>query len=191
MLYKEMIKIEKKIEKIRKSCLETAKRELAVLKEENASIANERISKMIEDYQDVLSIKYTNELNKIEREYNRNLFDYEMEGNVRLNKVKAKLFENIKAEVVKKLKEFVEFKEYKKYLIKNIEETLKNSTKGTIYVTEKDFKRYKDELEKLFNTKIDTIDDTNIGGCMVVNNKISIDNTIKNNIEEKLSEIKF
>lgn len=186
-----MIKIEKKIEKIRKSCLETAKRELVILKEENSSIANEKISKMIEDYQDVLSVKYTNELNKIEREYNRNLFDYEMEGNVRLNNVKAKLFENIKSEVVKELKEFVDSKEYKKYLIKNIEETLQNSTKGTIYVTEKDFKRYKDELEKLFNTKIDTIDDTNIGGCMVENNKISIDNTIKNNIEEKLSEIKF
>ncbi len=186
-----MIKIEKKIEKIRKSCLETAKRELVVLKEENISTTNEKISKMIEDYQDILSVKYTNELNKIEREYNRNLFDYEMEGNLRLNKVKTKLFENIKAKVVEELKKFVDSKEYKKYLIKNIEETLKNSSKGTIYVTENDFKNYKDELEKLFNTNIDTIDNTNIGGCMVENNKIAIDNTIKNNIEEKLSEIKF
>lgn len=186
-----MIKIDKKIEKIRKSCLETAKKEMLILKEENASIVNEKISKMIEEYQDVLSVKYTNELNKMEREYNRNLFDYEMEGNVSLNKFKAKLFETVKTEVMKNLKDFVNSKEYKKYLIKNVEETLKNSTKGTIYVTENDFKKYKDELEKLFNTKIDTIDNTNIGGCMVVNNKISIDNTIKNNIEEKLSEIKF
>ncbi len=185
-----MIKIEK-IEKIKKSCVEIAKRELAVLKEENTSYANEKISKMIEDYQDVLSIKYANELNKIEREYNRNLFDYEMEGNVSLNKFKAKLFDNIKTEVIKNLKEFTDSKEYKKYLIKNIEKTLNNIDKGIIYITEKDFKKFKDELEKLFNTKIDKIDDTNIGGCMVVNNKISVDNTIKNNIEEKLSEIKF
>lgn len=185
-----MIKIEK-IDKIRKSCLETAKKELAVLREENETYANKKISEMIEEYQDILSIKYKNELNKLEREYNRNLFDYEMKENVSLNKIKSKLFDNIKSEVTADLKEFTDSKEYKNYLIKNIEETLKVTEKGILYITEKDFKKYKDELERKFNIKIDKINDSNIGGCKIINNKISIDNTIKNSIEEKLSEVKF
>lgn len=188
-----MIKINLKIEKIQKNCIETAKKELSVLKEENNLLCNEQISKMIEEYKEQLSTKYSNEINKIEREYNRNLFDYEAEGNVYVNKFKSKLFINIKSKIIEELESFTKSKEYKNYLYKNIRTTLKNinGENFTIYITERDFEKFGVELSKDFAMNFSKIKNDNIGGCKIKNDKISIDNTIKIIIEEKIGQIKL
>ena len=111
---------DKKMEKIKKSCMETARKELIILKQENDSFSNEQINQMIDFYKEELANRYSNELNKIEREYNKDLFDFEMEERMRVNKFKKSLKDNIKSEVINELKKFVSSKEYEYYLIENI-----------------------------------------------------------------------
>ncbi len=64
---------------------------------------------------------------------------------------------------------------------------------STIFITENDYFKFSEEISETFNMKVDKIDNENIGGCVLINinDKISIDNTIKNNIEEEIKQIKF
>lgn len=191
-----MIEIDKKIEKIKKSCIETAKKESLILKQENDSFSNDKVNKMIEDYKEELANKYSSDLNKIRREYNKNLFDYEMQERMRINKFKKELEDNIRTEIVKEFSKFVDSNEYEEYLIRNINATLrnlKNHDNCLIYITEKDYEKYNEIVKSKFNLKIEKMENKNIGGTIIVNNeaKISIDNTIKNAIEEKLKTINF
>lgn len=73
-----MIDIDKKIDKIEKNCLEMARKELSNIKTENDEISEEKILEKVNIYKEELAQKYENELNKLEREFNRNIFDYEM-----------------------------------------------------------------------------------------------------------------
>lgn len=187
---------DKKMEKIKKSCMETARKELIILKQENDSFSNEQINQMIDFYKEELANRYSNELNKIEREYNKDLFDFEMEERMRVNKFKKSLKDNIKSEVINELKKFVSSKEYEYYLIENINSVLKKikySNNCLICITEKDYEKYNDILKSKFNLKVEKMDDDNIGGVIIIdeNSKISIDNTIKNSVEEKMNAVKF
>ena len=192
-----MSEIDIKLEKIRKSCTETAKREMLVLKEENDTFSNEKIEQRIDKYKDELKEKYILELNTLEREYNSNLFNYEMEEHVKINKFKQDLISNIKYKIISELQKFVDSKEYETYLNKNIKNVLKSfsgkNNNFKLYITENDYAKYKNKLENEFDIKLEKIGNENIGGCIIVNEieKISIDNTIKTNIEEKIKTIKI
>lgn len=191
-----MTEIDKKIEKIKKSCIETAKKEAFILKQENDSFCDEKVNQMIDEYKDELANKYTNDLNKLEREYNRKLFDYELQERMRINNFKKELESNIILAIEKEFEKFVDSKEYEEYLMKNINCTLKklkNQSMVLIYVTEKDYEKYGQKIKEKFNLKIEKMENENIGGTIVVDNysKISIDNTIKNSIEEKIKTINF
>lgn len=189
--------IDIKLDKIRKNCTETAKRETTILKEENDLFSKEKIEEKVEDYKEQLKEKYISESNKLEREYNRCLFDYEMEEHVKINKFKQDLINNTKQKIIAEFQKFIESKDYELYLNRNIKNVLNNfSGKNNdfkLYITERDYAKYKDKIEKLFNIKLEKIGNENIGGCIVINEseKISIDNTIKTNIEEKIKKIKL
>lgn len=191
-----MIEVDKKIEKIKKNCLETAKKENVALKQENDSICNQKVDEMINDYKDELSKKYSNDLNKIEREYNKNLFDFEMQERMKLNNIKKEVQNKITEEVMNELEKFTNSNEYENYLINNIDITLKNiqnHENATIFITEKDYKKYGEFIKNKYNLNIETMDNDNIGGIIIVDkfSKISIDNTMKNAIEEKIKNIKI
>ncbi len=188
--------IDKKMEKMEKSSYAIAEKELEELKEENDSYANKKISVMIDDYKDELTKKYYDELNKINREYNKSIFDYEMNQKVKINMFKEKLLNNIYLKIDSEIKSFVNSPEYKDYLFKNVSFTLNkfsNKEKCVIYLTENDYYNFGKEIEEKFNSKIEKINNENIGGCIIVNEieKISIDNTIKTNIELKNRGGKF
>lgn len=187
--------MDKKIEKMEKNCYETARNELKVLKEENDVTSNEKIFQMVENYKDELRQKFESELNRINREYNKNLFDYEMEERIKINKFKETLTNNIYNKIIKELQDFVKTEEYKAYLFNSINTVLnkfenrKNTC--TIYLTENDYYKLKDKIYAEFDLNIEKIDNENIGGCIIVNNseKISIDNTLRTNIQEKIKNI--
>lgn len=189
-----MVDVNKKLDKIEKNCYETAKKEFNLLKEENDNIISEKVLEKVNSYKEELAKKYVNEINKIEREYNRNLFDYEMDERIKVNDFKQSLKNNINSQVELEMWKFVDSLEYKDYLLKTINKTLENIERNEnteIYVTEKDFDRFKDELQERFCIKIDKISNENIGGCVVIDsvNKVSINNTLKTNIEEKIEKI--
>ena len=185
----------KKLEKINKSCIDIAKRELVTLKQENDSFSNEKINQMLERYKQELSDKYFVELNKVVREYNRKIFDFEQQQQMRINKLKKSLKEDLIIELTKEIEKFVDSCEYEQYLINNINKTLeknKDKSGSVIYITERDYKKYFENLSLKFNLKIEKIDNNNLGGCILVNQiaKVSLDNTLKNSIEEYVKDIK-
>lgn len=189
-----MIDINKKLDKIEKNCYETARKEYKFLKEENDSIIFEKALDKVNSYKEELAKKYTNEISKIEREYNRNLFDYEMNERVKINEFKQNLKEDINSKVELEICKFVDTFEYKNFLFKTIEKTLSKISKNEyieVYVTEKDFNKFKDEIKSNFNIKLEKIENENIGGCIVIDtiNHISINNTLKTNIEEKIEKL--
>ncbi len=188
-----MIDVNKKIEKIEKNCIETAKKELALLKNENDTFSEEKILEKVDNYKIELSKKYELELNKIKREYNRNIYDYEMNAKRRVNNVKEIYICDIENKIKKELENFVDSDEYELFLFRNIENMLKkvSNSKCIISITEKDYNKFHNKIATRFNANIEKIDNGNIGGCILTNleDKISIDNTLKNNIEEKIKKI--
>lgn len=189
-----MIDISKKLDKIEKNCYETARKEYKFLKEENDNIISEKVLEKVNSYKEELTKKYVNEINKIEREYNRNLFDYEMDERVKINKFKQTLKEDIKLKVETEIGKFTESTEYKDYLFKTIYKTLSRINKSEhikVYVIEKDFDKFKDEIQTTFGVSVEKIENINLGGCIVIDsiNHISINNTLKINIEEEIEKV--
>lgn len=189
-----MTEIDKKIDKIEKNCLDIAKREMNSMKNETDKICNEQVGLKVDRYKDELAKKYTNEINKIERELNRNIFDYEMEERVKIKNYKQSLINDIESNVTNNLLNFVDSDQYKDYLLKKIQSTIRKIGKSDsikLYVIEKDYDRFYDEINSAFNISLEKISNDNIGGCMLEDkiNRISIDNTIKTNIKEKVSKI--
>ncbi len=189
-----MADIDKKIDKIEKSCYETAKKEQKILKEENDNICNKKVLEKVNDYKDELSKKYSNELNKIEREYNRELFDYEMKERIKISNFKQTLIDNIQFKVEEEFLKFVDSAQYKDYLFNLINKTINKLDKSDeliLYLTEKDYYKFKDEIENNFSVNLDKISNQNIGGCAIIDNqnKIYIDNTLKVNIQERIKKI--
>lgn len=188
-----MIDIDRKIEKIEKNCLETAKKELNILKKENDDFSEDKILEKVNLYKDELSKKYKNELNKIEREFNRNTFDYEMNQKMKITTFKNELIEKIENNVKSQFENFTNTAEYKYYLLRSIENVLSKIKKGKciIFITQRDYEKYYKDISMAFSADVDKMDNENIGGCIVVNreNKISIDNTLKTNISQKITKI--
>lgn len=189
-----MIDINKKIDKIEKNCYETARKEYKFLKEENDNIISEKVLDKVNSYKEELAKKYANEISKIEREYNRNLFDYEMDERVKINEFKQSLKQDVNSKVELEICKFVDTFEYKNFLLKTIDKTLSKINKSEdikVYITEKDFDKFKDEIQNTFSVKVEKIENENIGGCIVIDttNHVSINNTLKINIEEKIEKI--
>lgn len=189
-----MIDVNKKLDKIEKSCCEIAKKENSFLKEENDNIISEKVLEKVNLYKEELAKKYISEMNKIERDYNRNLFDYEINERIKINDFKQILKDSINSKVENELLIFVNSFEYKDYLFKIINKTLEKieaNEHTKIYVTEHDFDRFKEDIKNTFFLEVDKISNENIGGCVIINsiNKVSINNTLKTNIEEKIKKI--
>lgn len=184
--------IEKKIDKMEKCCYELAKKELKALKEENDINSEQVISVKIEDYKKELAKKYEYEVNKIVREYNKNLFNFEMNEKVKINNFKESLIENLVQKITNRFKNFVQSSEYEAYLYSNIENLLsKFKNNSIIYLTDNDYYKFNKDIENKFGTVVKKMDNENIGGFIMINEseKISIDNTIKTNINEEIKKI--
>lgn len=186
----------KKLEKMNKACQEIARKELILLKKENDSFSSEKIDQMVDEYKEELAVKYSNEINKIQREFNRNVFDFKQKQRMRVNDFKQSLKDDLVIQITKEIEKFTDSYQYEEYLINNIKNVLKNIndvSKCVIYITEKDYNKFYEKLTFEFNLKLEKMDNKNLGGCIVVDKiaKVSLDNTIKNNIEEKVQNIKF
>ena len=202
-----MIDISKKIEKIEKNCIDTAKKELVALKSENEKIYEEKISEKVSDYKLELAKKYEEEINKLKREFNRNSFDYEINSKKKVSKSREDILEKIETKIIEEFKNFVNTLEYDKFLESRIVETKDlemffEDGEYTIFITENDYNRYYEKIlnnETLFNQEmnpqshvtIEKIRNNYIGGCIILDkkNNVSIDNTIRTDISQRMKEI--
>ena len=186
--------IVRKIEKIENSCINTAKNENNELKKENDEIEKKLLDEKIANYEAELEKKLTSEFGKMLRDYNKNIFEYSMDSQKKITQFKDTLALNIYKVLIQRFLGFTESPEYLEFLKNNIRQVLEKVEEPEnckIFITAKDIKRYREELMTEFCIDIDEISDENIGGCMLVNikEKISMDNTLKNNIYEKAKEI--
>lgn len=195
-----MVDINKKIEKIEKNCIETAKKELSSLKNENDTFSEQKISEKVNNYKFELAKKYDDEINKLKREFNRNTFDYELNQKKKVSDFRKSLIQKIENKIISEFKDFVNSPEYDSYLRGNIDtvQMMINYNECTIFITERDYNRYYQKFEEYkngmpnsFNISLDKIDNNYIGGCIILDkkNKISIDNTIKTNISQRIKKI--
>ncbi len=186
--------ISRKLEKIKNNCINTAKQENAELKLENDKTEKELLEKMIAEYEFEVQKKFENEINKLNRDYNKNIFNYDMESRRKLTKFKDTLILYIHKILIEKFVQFSGTEEYREFLRNNVRQVLSkvNSNENcTIFVTNKDMEKYGNDLKNEFGVEVQTIEDSYIGGCMLVNDRerVSIDNTLKNNISERMRNI--
>ena len=186
--------ISRKLEKIKNNCINTAKQENAELKLENDKTEKELLEKMITEYELEVQKKFENEINKLNRDYNKNIFNYDMESRRKLTKFKDTLILYVHKILIERFVQFSGTEEYKEFLRNNVRQVLSkvNSNEScTIFITNKDMEKYGNDLKNEFGVEVQIIDDNYIGGCMLVNDseRVSIDNTLKNNISERMRNI--
>ncbi len=182
--------IEKKLKSIEESCIETAHREAQELEAIIRDTSNIKLNEKLETYKKDLAKKYEKEVNRLEKEYNMDVYDYEQSQKIRINQFQESLMHNIKTKVETAMIQFTNSETYKSYLISHIKNTMKKAyaenEKCKVLIVEKDYYQYKNEILQIFPIMLERINNDYIGGCMVINekNKISIDNTIKTNIDQ-------
>jgi len=186
----------KKIEKLENNCITTAKNENEELKKENTEIETKLLEEKISNYKYEIQKKQNVEFGKLLRDYNKNIFIYNMESKKKITQFKDTLILNIHKNLIERFFEYTGSDDYINYLKNNVRQVLervKNTEDCKIFITKRDIQKYRDELMREFGVEVDEISDENIGGCMLVNikEKISIDNTLKNNIFECVKNITF
>lgn len=186
----------KKIEKLENNCITTAKNENEELKKENTEIETKLLEEKISNYKCEIQKKQNEEFGKLLRDYNKNIFIYNMESKKKITQFKDTLILNIHKNLIERFFEYTGSDDYINYLKNNVRQVLervKNTEDCKIFITKRDIQKYRDELMREFGVEVDEISDENIGGCMLVNikEKISIDNTLKNNIFECVKNITF
>ena len=80
---------------------------------------------------------------------------------------------------------------YEEFFFNTLEETLEkvNIDNNTIIgVVKEDYNRYSENIEIKYNVKCKIIDDKFIGGLILENKNVLIDNTLKNAIEENVNK---
>ncbi len=186
----------KKIEKLENNCITTAKNENEELKKENTEIETKLLEEKISNYKYEIQKKQNEEFGKLLRDYNKNIFIYNMESKKKITQFKDTLILNIHKNLIERFFEYTGSDDYINYLKNNVRQVLERVKKTEdckIFITKRDIQKYRDELMREFGVEVDEISDENIGGCMLVNikEKISIDNTLKNNIFECVKNITF
>ena len=184
----------RKIEKIENNCITTAKAENEELKKENSQIEKKLLDEKVANYESEIEKKLSAEFAKLLRDYNKNIFEYNMESQKKITQFRDTLVLNIHKVLIQRFIEFTESSEYLDFLKNNIRQVLEKIEEPEnckIFITRRDITRYREVLMREFDVDIDEINDENIGGCMLVNikEKISIDNTLKNNIYERVKNI--
>lgn len=180
--------IEEKLKSIEAICRSEAKAQKESLEKQVNSKIHESIQEIIDEFKLKENKKKISTLVKMEKEYNANLWQLEKEYKQKYLQqediIKNNLFEELKVEMMK----FTKSKQYVDYLLKNINKTLSKFSEKqnlTIYVTAHD----QSKISHIYaNTKI--LDDKYIGGCIVENGIQSINNTLLENLEEKIDEYK-
>lgn len=134
-------------------------------------------------------LSYDKYVQRVEKEYNKKVFNYELNCKKDIIQEEKRLKNDIKNEAIKRFYDFTKNPNYIEFLKKNINEAvsvIEFDDVRTIGITKRDFDLYKNDLREVYNVRFNQIDDKYIGGCIIENKEkaIYIDNTILNIINE-------
>ena len=182
-----------KLELLRISLEEMANREYEEIEKKVDKQITEGIAEEIQEYEAKKKSAFDKSSMKMEKDFNKKVFNYEMQCKKDLIEEEKKLKKQIKFEATKILEEFTKKEKYKEFLIESINEakTMLNNIQGTfIGLTKQDIDKYGNIIENKFGVKTKEISTNYIGGCVLENESqgIFIDNTLLNFINEKLKD---
>lgn len=180
--------IEEKLTHIENICRNQAKLQKQDLENQINLKIKDSIQEEIELFKKKLDKKNNTIFEKLEKEHNSNLWELEKEFKQKEIDAKNTIMLNLYEELKSELKEFTKSEQYVDYLQKNIEKTLskfRNKQNLTIYVISKDVEKISDMYEN-----IKAIEDKYIGGCIIENDNQRVNNTLLENLEEKINEYK-
>lgn len=183
--------LEKRLKEFEESCLGMASNEASVLKQEIEAEIEEQIKTEIEEYINRKNWNFNKTIEKLEKNYMKEVFKFQTDCKKEILIAKKEIDLDLKKEVTNAINNYTETEKYKEYLFNNISNAincLENKDKVILGLVNKDIIRYKDEIIQKFNVETKVIDDFYIGGCIIETDTIRIDNSLKNNIEEKMQE---
>lgn len=161
------------------------------LKEEVDNEINSSIEEELEEYKAKKQANYEKLMEKMEKDYNKQIFAYEMQSKKAIINEENKILQEIKQEAIKRLKELIQKENYESFLESKIQEGLaviENNEKTSCGITKKDREKFERILTQKFKLNLFEIDGKYIGGCILENQEegIYIDNTIQNLVNEKI-----
>lgn len=180
--------IDDKIKKFEQSCERLAQIDAEKLNEKLNIEIEEQIESELAEYVKKQENSYKKQCEKIVKDFNKSLFEYEIECKKNVQNVKEIINKELKEETKKRLELLVNKEEYFQLLLKKIKDSLEvanNDSSSVVFITNRDFQKYNHVLQE-YNIKMEQLDDFYIGGCKLKNEKLGImvDNTLKTSLDE-------
>lgn len=180
--------IDDKIKKFEQSCERLAQIDAEKLNEKLNIEIEEQIESELAEYVKKQENSYKKQCEKIVKDFNKSLFEYEIECKKNVQNVKEIINKELKEEAKKRLELLVNREEYFQLLLKKIKDSLEvanNDSSSVVFITNRDFQKYNHVLQE-YNIKMEQLDDFYIGGCKLKNEKLGImvDNTLKTSLDE-------
>lgn len=179
---------DEKMLKFKDNCIKNANNDAHNIENEINSKIKKNISDEVSKYKESAEIKLNNKIDKVEKEYNTKIFELEMKAKREILNEKEKLQKKLFEEAENEVKKFTNMPQYENFLLKNLQKFEINAN-DIIGLTKKDIQTYKLKImKKMPNIQLKEIEDKYIGGFTLESreNKIYIDNTLLNYLNEKL-----
>lgn len=181
--------LEKKLKEFEESCLGIASKEAMELKKEIEQEIENQMKTELDEYNQRKEWNYNKTIEKLEKDYMKEVFKIQTDCKKEILNAKNEIYKDLKLEVINRIKEFTSKNEYKNFLLQLVKQSLEytNSEDDIILgLTKSDLEKYKSDILNIRDVSLKEIDDKYIGGCIIESDNIFIDNSLINNIEEKM-----
>ena len=174
-----------KLKKFKEICLDMSNKDKENLKEQLDKKDNKKIEKEIDIFNKKLEIKLDKEKIRLEKEFNKKIIDLQLESKKELLLEEEKEKNELFHDCIDKLTKYTYTDEYINLLNKIFENSINfigSKENLTICLTNNDVNRTN------FNNygNIEILDDKYIGGLILKNNHMIIDNTFLTSLKEKI-----
>lgn len=183
--------LEEKIKSFEQSCYNLASNEAECLKKEIEEEIENQLKIELEEYMRKKEWNYNKSVENLEREYKKEIFQIQNDCKKEILNAKTSIYEDLKKEVENRINNFVDSDKYEDFLFKTIKKSAKqfdDKKDIVIGITKKDKEKFENKIKELYSCEIKIIEPSYIGGCMMQNKNMCIDNTLKNTIEEKMKD---
>lgn len=180
-----VLEIESKLKKFQEVCLDMSNKDKQKLEDTLNKKAESKIQKEIDLYSKKLNSKLEREKIKLEKDFHKKNIDLQLKAKKQLLSEKERENQKLFHDCINSLKNYVNTNEYTNLLHQILENSLNyldNTDNLTIYVTNRDVNKIN------FGNygKVKTLEDNYIGGLILENNDMIIDNTFLTSLKEKI-----
>lgn len=180
-----VLEIESKLKKFQEVCLDMSNKDKQKLEDTLNKKAESKIQKEIDLYSKKLNSKLEREKIKLEKDFHKKNIDLQLKAKKQLLSEKERENQKLFHDCINSLKNYVNTNEYTNLLHQILENSLNyldTTDNLTIYVTNRDVNK----IDFSNYGKVKTLEDNYIGGLILENNDMIIDNTFLTSLKEKI-----